>query len=479
MNLSLNEQAQQCYQICQKIEAAKIGGVRKTPLKEALKSDLIRFGVYLLNSRKQPPSAQDFALIAQCTGFHFNQNSYASYLKLMPSSCAPLPLPEALKYFVLADAAKKLPKDPLSGKMASCLVLLYQNFGQSLLSQEPALSEAVKRLDSFLKSLNGFLKEYGLYTSSLSVTVTPPSSPPPSSPGWDPDDELIKKILAELDSMTGLTQVKEEIHDLVNLLKVQKLRKAQGLANPSVNKHLVFSGNPGTGKTTVARMLAGLYTSLGVISKGQLVEVDRSGLVSGYIGQTAARTLEVVESALGGVLFIDEAYTLTAGKGEGDFGQEAVDTLLKAMEDHRDDLIVIVAGYPDLMEEFLNSNPGLKSRFNKFIYFEDYTAAEELEILEDMCAKQQYRLTPQARDAALNFFTQRLEEKPQNYANARDVRNYLEQAIVNHAGRVVKETLSGENVSPEILPSGSDSRKLPSREILSTILPEDLEDIRL
>lgn len=167
------------------------------------------------------------------------------------------------------------------------------------------------------------------------------------------------------------------------------------------------------------------------------MEVDRSGLVCGYIGQTATKTAEVIESALGGVLFIDEAYTLTNGKGQGDFGQEAVDTLLKGMEDHRDDLVVIVAGYTELMEEFLDSNPGLRSRFNKFINFEDYTAEEEVEILINNCKKQEYMLSRDALEEARRFFTERVANKPEGYANARDVRNYLEKAISNQATRIV------------------------------------------
>ena len=244
----------------------------------------------------------------------------------------------------------------------------------------------------------------------------------------------------------------------MNLMKVRKLRAENGMKNSSVSLHMVFSGNPGTGKTTVARMLAEIYGALGVLKKGHLVEVDRSGLVKGFIGQTATRVQEVVDEAVGGILFIDEAYTLCVGKGEGDFGQEAIDTLLKAMEDNRDNLAVIVAGYPDLMEEFLNSNPGLKSRFNKFILFEDYSGQELLDILKQNCAKQEYKLSKQEETYCKKWMKQRVENKPDNFANARDVRNFLEKAISNQATRIV----SVEN---------------PDKEVLQTIEKEDVETI--
>lgn len=221
------------------------------------------------------------------------------------------------------------------------------------------------------------------------------------------------------------------------MVSVQKLRKENGLPVSELSLHMVFSGNPGTGKTMIARLMARVYRCLGILSKGQLVEVDRGGLVAGYVGQTAIKTGEVLQKAMGGVLFIDEAYTLT-DRGGSDYGQEAVDTLLKAMEDHREDLVVIVAGYTEPMERFIHSNPGLESRFNRFLHFPDYTAQELAEIFELRCKGSGYILANDARPFLLQLLEQGCRD-PRGFGNARGVRNLFERAVSAQANRLAHE----------------------------------------
>lgn len=258
--------------------------------------------------------------------------------------------------------------------------------------------------------------------------------------------ESIDDLKKELQGYIGLSAIKEEVDSLINWINICKMRKTHGLPSPDLSLHMVFSGNPGTGKTMIARLMARIYKSLGVLSKGHLVEVDRSALVAGYVGQTAIKTQEVIEKAKGGVLFIDEAYTLT-NRGGQDFGQEAVDTLLKAMEDCRDDLVVIVAGYIELMQEFIHSNPGLESRFNRFMHFPDYTIEEMLAIFKMRCAGSGYTLEEGAAKP-LEEILLRESADVKGFGNARGVRNLFEKAIAAQADRLAesKEPLTRETL---------------------------------
>jgi hypothetical protein len=250
-------------------------------------------------------------------------------------------------------------------------------------------------------------------------------------------NKSVEELIAEINSLIGLENIKAEVKSLVNSLQVQQMRKLQGLPNPEITNHMVFFGNPGTGKTTIARKLGQLYRRLGILSKGHFIETDRSGLVGGYLGQTALKTTEVLNSALGGILFIDEAYTLASTHGEDQYGQEAIDTILKYMEDHREDLVVIVAGYENLMGEFLQSNPGMKSRFNKYFLFSDYTEEELVEIFLCISFNSSYFLDEQAEAQLRGIIKEIIQNKPENFGNGRTMRNLFERTLANQANRIV------------------------------------------
>ena len=267
----------------------------------------------------------------------------------------------------------------------------------------------------------------------------------------------LEELMAELESLVGLGTVKREVKNLTNLIKVRRLREENGLPNSAMSLHMVFLGNPGTGKTTVARLMAGLYAAIGALSKGQLVEVDRSGLVAGYVGQTALKTQEVIASALGGVLFIDEAYSLYRGADDS-FGLEAIDTIVKGMEDHREDLIVILAGYTKEMEAFLTANSGLRSRFPNIIEFPDYTAEELLAITKLTAKKKGYTIDETCETPLLQYYEKRQATDARTAGNGRLVRNLVEDAILNQSRRL----------------TGGDVTRLTEAE-LAALLSEDFD----
>ncbi len=253
-----------------------------------------------------------------------------------------------------------------------------------------------------------------------------------------PVSRSIQELFQELDQLIGLTEVKKLVREIFAYLEVQKLRKQQGLISDSIVLHMTFKGNPGTGKTTVARVLGRLFKEMQILSKGHMIEVERADLVGEYIGHTAQKTREQVKKALGGILFIDEAYSLNRG-GEKDFGKEAIDTLVKAMEDHKNEFILILAGYNDEIENFLMSNPGLPSRFPLKVTFPDYTNRELLDIAELMLEMRQYKFDTAAKNKLHLYLAGNYAKRSENFSNARFIRNIIERAIRKHAIRLMRE----------------------------------------
>jgi AAA+ superfamily predicted ATPase len=304
-------------------------------------------------------------------------------------------------------------------------------------------------IDTDNRVTKGEEKFYSLFKEALSGVLTTDAS---SSHSQDvstesniadqsltsisPEEEL-QKIIKDIDCLIGLENIKREVSDLINMLRVRQMRNNSGLASPEMSNHMVFYGNPGTGKTTIARKLAEIYRILGILSKGHFIETDRASLVAGYLGQTAIKTTDVLERAKGGILFIDEAYTLSQGRDQDQYGQEAIDTVLKYMEDNRDDLVVIVAGYESKMSEFIDSNPGLKSRFSKYFHFNDYNASQLAEIFAEMAARSQYAITPSFKSSLESLCQLMIARKGENFGNGRTIRNLFERCVSNQANRVV------------------------------------------
>ena len=274
------------------------------------------------------------------------------------------------------------------------------------------------------------------------------------------NQESLDNLMSELNGLIGLDNIKENVSDLINYIKIRKMREKHKLSNPSISLHMVFLGNPGTGKSTVARLIGKLYNALGILSKGHFVEVDRAGLVAGYVGQTAIKTEEVVRNAIGGVLFIDEAYSLIPETGGvNDFGLEAISTLLKLMEDYRDDFVVIVAGYHDPMIKFIQSNPGLESRFKRYYLFEDFDNDQLYEVFLSYVIKGEYTIHAEAEECIRDHLSAVYNTKHINFGNARHIRNLFEMIISQHSNRLAQST-----------------KKKLTRVELTTILQEDVKN---
>lgn len=272
------------------------------------------------------------------------------------------------------------------------------------------------------------------------------------------DTKTLEELLQELDALVGLTKVKDKVHDLIIYQKVQKMRHTYNLHTAKSTLHMAFTGNPGTGKTTVARIVGRIYKQLGLLSKGQFLEVSRTDLIAGYQGQTALKVKKVIEQAKGGVLFIDEAYSITENDHADSYGRECLTELTKALENYRDDLVVIVAGYTEPMMNFFESNPGLRSRFNTFIEFDDYSADELEHILESICQKNDYQLDHALKEKLILYFSDKVAAKDKNFANGRLARNIYDDLVMNHARRVV-------------------SSSHPNRQELSLLIAEDFQPV--
>lgn len=256
-------------------------------------------------------------------------------------------------------------------------------------------------------------------------------------PEYQEDERTLDDLLKELNGLVGLDNVKQQVKDLIDYQRVQKLRRERGFHSTKNTLHMAFTGNPGTGKTTVARIVGHVYKKIGLLSKGHFVEVSRTDLIAGYQGQTALKVKKVIDSARGGVLFIDEAYSITENDHSDSYGRECLTELTKALEDYREDLVVIVAGYTEPMNKFFESNPGLKSRFNTFIEFKDYSANELIDILKSVCHQNDYSLSKELVELLQKFFSEEVSEKDEHFANGRLARNIYDDLVMNHARRVV------------------------------------------
>ena len=448
--------------MCEDLDRAEKGVgtyISEGSSKEVCLVSLSLFNIYVAMSDGYMDD-KEVALLNKLAGTSFSKADYKKIIdkaNILTESFV-TQVPVILRTFVDADNCedKSFGNCPIS-------IVLYDLFATSgvyvMTINEKVLSEEYDHLMSYLKTIYNYIKKnlkHGyseikkpeimikeiLDLAEMKVNKTPSKKDGDGGEeggksGEKKNVDTLESLIDELNSMVGLDEVKYEVTSLMNLFRMKSLREKMGMDMPPLSKHLVFSGNPGTGKTTVARLLAKIYNQIGVLSKGHLVEVDRSGLVGGYVGQTAIKTGDVIKRALGGVLFIDEAYSLTPEGSVNDYGAEAIDTIVKAMEDNRDDLVVIVAGYPELMQRFLSSNPGLKSRFNKFISFRDYTADELTQIFRIFCRNSGYRASLPAIDYVHEHFIERCNLKEENFTNAREVRNLFEFALSRQANRVV------------------------------------------
>jgi Cdc6-like AAA superfamily ATPase len=388
-------------------------------------------------SADAPLNAREMIVINLLLG----QSHQSDYYRLLLENTKDTDVVDVLR--VVADLAMQLAANEGGGDydpQADPIVKCFESLGQVILAADDDVnpkelayfSKITDMLHSNAATLDGRIKEL---LSGRAEAAEELNDKDTSKPDKDAAPQTIEKCIAQLHSLVGMASVKREVETLINVAKVFTIRKLRGLPVPDVSFHMVFSGNPGTGKTTVARIIAHVYGCLGLLKEGQLIEVDRSGLVANFVGQTATKTKKVIEMAIGGVLFIDEAYALANNSGE-DFGHEAIEVLLKAMEDYRDELVVIVAGYGNKMNAFLASNPGLRSRFPRVISFPDYSGDELCEIFTRTANQNKYVVSEGAAPVLRVELEKLVQNKGPDFANARDVRNIFERAISMQANRI-------------------------------------------
>ena len=437
MNIALREAIDKLFDLCDKNSDQNDKTKTISFERNQLKKEITNFLSYL-SSSDGIISKYEVEFIADYVGNRMTEEELRKYVdeNNTYSSEFEQTVPETLKRFVEDECIHSY-----SLSNARAFVDIFEAMGKEfIVCDGEADDNEVADLSTYLETLEKYVKnKIGDLQNLVSTIDISNIHAGENIPKFDANGEKessLDELMHQLNSLIGLNVVKKDVTSLIHLQEIRKLRKERGLKDIPVSNHLVFYGNPGTGKTTVARLLAKIYHALGILSSGQLVEVDRSGMVAGYVGQTALKTQEVIKSALGGVLFIDEAYELSAHGSENDYGQEAVDTLLKAMEDNREDFIVIVAGYPELMARFIDSNPGLRSRFNKYINFEDYSVEELIEIFKLMCKNSGYICTDDAIDSVIEIFQTKYKNRGKNFANAREVRNFFESAMVKQADRL-------------------------------------------
>lgn len=447
MNNALKKAIGQLFDLCD-LNGSRVfdGKASNSTSRDMLKAECIDFLSYLSASDGTISEYEaqfieeyfEFSISAEELRAYIDKNNtYTTEFEQKP--------PRTLKRLLEEDNAKYSDKSELAVSAAEAYINVFECMGKEfLVCDGKAAEQEIEDFTTYTVMLKNYKKDNALFPNKLRGAIDisdihPGENIPKFNEKGEKEDTL-EELLEELNNLIGLQVVKNDVNSLIHLQEIKQLRKARGLKEIPVSNHLVFYGNPGTGKTTVARLLARIYHVMGILSKGQFVEVDRSGLVAGYVGQTALKVQEVVEKSLGGVLFIDEVYALTYSSSGNDYGQEAVDTLLKAMEDHRDDFIVIVAGYPGLMAQFIDSNPGLRSRFNKYINFEDYDVEELGEIFKIMCKNSGYIPTQEVINYSATVFENKYKNRGKNFANAREVRNFFEKAIMNQADRLFSVT---------------------------------------